>query len=201
MRSRRVHSSDSLSHCLQLRFSVCIQLHFFLNSPCQHPFIWARVSVCIQLQISLSPAPFSFTGSLLSAATKVSSVSGFSPRFIAHPWCTVFILHFSSSGLFRCDGPTPKYFQYFLPGSPTLSHLSSSILIFSPAPPLSLLLSISICLSGDVGFSQGCTLTRRNGVSLSLLWRQHFAVRVTTPLCRYGQGRKWRARSRCCLAT
>lgn len=45
---------------------------------------------------------------------------------------------------------------------------------------LFLLLSVSICLSGQVGFHWGLHPDTVTGVSLFLRWWRHFAVRITT---------------------
>lgn len=83
------------------------------------------------------------------------------------------------------------HFYIFSPHSLSLLHQTSDIFshlslsLASPLfvclflPHLFLGLSISICLRGQFGFSQGCTLTRWNGVSLFLRWWRHFAVRIT----------------------
>lgn len=71
--------------------------------------------------------------------------------------------------------PAASDFRYFQPFLSLASRLFVCLFLLH----LFLGLSISICLSGQFGFSQGCTLTRWNGVSLFLRWWRHFAVRVT----------------------
>lgn len=178
-----LYSSDSLSH--RLCFSVCIQLHFF-NSPCQRPFICACVSVCIQFQISLSLTPrFSFYRLFALSGKEASSISRFPSFSIAHSWYTVFIVHFSSTDP---SAASDSQILWVFPVSPPSSVALSTLACSSPPS-----LSISICLSGHEGFSQGRTLTLWNGVSLFLHWRQPFAGRITTLLGEYGWGRKKRS--------
>lgn len=71
--------------------------------------------------------------------------------------------------------PAASDFRYFQPFLSLASRLFVCLFLLH----LFLGLSISICLSGQFGFSQGCTLTQWNGVSLFLRWWRHFAVRVT----------------------
>lgn len=79
-------------------------------------------------------------------------------------------------------GSDSKYFYPFLfLALPLFVYASLFFLSVSALLHLFLSLSVSICLSGQVGFSEGCTLTWWNGVSLFLQWWRHFAVRITTP--------------------
>lgn len=71
--------------------------------------------------------------------------------------------------------PAASDFRYFQPFLSLASRLFVCLFLLH----LFLGLSISICLSGQFGFSQGCTLTRWNRVSLFLRWWRHFAVRIT----------------------
>lgn len=142
---------DTWLFCLD---SLSASNYIFL-SPCQTSFFSLSHSVCIKLQISL----FS-----------LSPQSEPNVSLCLHPFHFLYI--FPSFTV-----PDASDFRYFWP---FLSH-ASPLFVCLFLLNLFLVLSISICLSGQFGFSQGCTLTRWNGVSLFLRWWRHFAVRITAP--------------------
>lgn len=90
-------------------------------------------------------------------------------------------IHFSLTASFAASDC--KYCHPFLFSRPTPLFVYACLFLPSVSlTPLHLFLSlsVSICLGGQVGFSEGCTLTRWNGVSLFLQWWRHFAVGITT---------------------
>lgn len=124
---------------------------FFL--PVRLHFSRHLVLVCIKLQISL----FS-----------LSPQSEPNVSLCLHPFRFLYIfLSFTV--------PAASDFRYFGPFLSCASPPFVCLFLLN----LFLVLSISICLSGQFGFSQGYTLTRWNGVSLFLRWWRHFAVRIT----------------------
>lgn len=134
-------------------------------------------SVCIQLQSSLSLS----TSISLSLASyfSVSAELHLSPYTQSHFSLLIYI-HFSLTVPFAASDS--KYFHPFLFLAPPLFVCARLFLLsVSLLLHLFLSLSVSICLSGQVGFSEGRTLTWWNGVSLFLQWWRHFAVRITTP--------------------
>lgn len=144
---------DTWLFCL---VSLSASSYIFL-SPCQTPFFSLCLSVCIKLQIA---SFFFFLPSLSQSEPNVS--------LCLHPFPSLYI--FPSLAV-----PAASDFRYFQPFLSLASRLFVSLFLLH----LFLGLSISICLSGQFGFSQGCTLTRWNGVSLFLRWWRHFAVRIT----------------------
>lgn len=138
--------------------------NYIFLSPCQlppppPPFF----SVCIQLQISLFLSLYNLFSTPLFTSDSISHSF----------WCT-YIAHSLSSF-------DSKYFCSFPILLLSLFISACLPLGLCPAASLFLSLSVSICLSGHVAFSEGCTLTWWNGVSLFLQRWRHFAVRITTP--------------------
>lgn len=117
-------------------------------------FISASLSVCMWLNVYLS----------------LSHTFYFSLRLLLY-----IQFHFSLAASYS------KYFCLSLVLTPPL-FVYACLFSFSVSVLLQLFLwlSVSICLS-QVAFSEGCTLTWWNGVSLFLQRQRHFAVRITTP--------------------
>lgn len=176
-----VHSKQLWLQCTPLildslaRFHCLHPITFF--SPCQTPFLSPTLSVCIKLQISL----FFSRSPTLSISLSEHNFSLHLSVCVQFHFLLLMYIHFSFTVPFTVSDS--KYFHPFLSFSPChcLSMpVSSSSQSLSPLH-FFLLLSVFICLSGQVGFSEGCTLTWWNGVSLLLRWWRYFAVRITTP--------------------
>lgn len=166
-----IHSTLSLYLTLLLGFAVCIQLHLSLS---------LSTSISLSLSFCLHPAPNLFLSrSPFLVSSLLRTISCLSLHRVPSLILDVYIF------LTHCPFPLRSGSTYFssfpfllLPPFvySCLFSLSDSVLLH-----LFLLLSVSICLGGQVGFSEGCTLTWWNGVSLFLQWRRHFAVRITAP--------------------
>ncbi len=149
-------------------FSLSASNYIFI-SPCQPPFLSSSLSVCIQLQISVFLC-------LRWAQFLLPSLS----LYIEFHSSVLMYIHVSLTVPFAASDS--KYFHPFLSLAVQLfAHACLFLLSVSFLLHLFLSLSVSICLRGQVCFSEGCTLTWWNGVSLFLQWWPHFAVRITTP--------------------
>lgn len=146
-----------------LGFSVCIQLHFSLSLS---ESISLSLPFCLHyipaLSVFLSFSHCLYSGHNFSLHLSVCIQSHFS---------LLMCIHFSLT--------VPLTADVFIPFSFSPCYCLSAPVSF--LLHLFALLSISICLSGQFGFSEGCTLTQWNGVSLFLRWWRHLAVRITTP--------------------
>lgn len=134
---------------------------------CLHPITFffppvrIHFSQCVFLSVLNSRSLHFF--SLPSSSHSEPNVS-----LCPHPFPFLYI--FSSLAVPAASGF--RYFEQFL-------SLASPLFVCLFLLHLFLGLSISICLRWQFGFSQGCTLTQWNGVSLFLQWWRHFAVRIT----------------------
>lgn len=180
-----VHNSDPRSSLLHSTPLLCLQPITFFSLPVNlHFSLLLFLSAFNSKSLYVSP-PLSIS---LSASTISPCISLSTSNCISHSWC-INISHSLSHSLHL----SPNSFLPF--SSPNLSlFVYACLFLGSVSVQLHhfLSLSISICLSRQVGFSEGCTLTRWNGVSLFLQRWRHFAVRITTPHIDGEQGEDFR---------